>query len=337
MKMKKNKESENKESKKNSSSPDSTGKKNEFPVETTSDGRVIQKTGIDILLNTKNAKYERLPMLEVIFDRLTRYMTKSIRGITYENIEVTMGKIESMKFSNYLESIEKSGLVAVIKAEELGGFILLRLNYDLVMFFIEVMLGGHKENSSKYTYSTEKRFSTLELKLIERLVEVILADLSSAFDPITYINFSFDRIETNSKFATITRDSNAVIKIEMKMTIESKVATLDFVIPYATIEPIREILLQMFFGEKLGKDNIWELHLITELLETETKIDAVLKELKMPLKDILSWKPGDTFELNVPEDPDIEIRAGNIPLFYGKIGRILNNISVQIDREVEQK
>lgn len=294
-----------------------------------------QPTGIELLINKKNVKYERLPMLEVIFDRLTRYMTKSIRGLTYENIEVSMNHIESMKFSDYLGNVNKNCLVVVIKAEEWGGFILLKINTDLVMFFIEVLLGGRKDNTKHINTNIEKKFSTLELKIFERVIDLILTDLGSAFDPITYINFSLDRIETNPKFATITRDSNAVLKISMAMDIEGKKSDFDFVIPYATIEPVREILLQMFFGEKLGKDNIWELHLITELLETDTIIEALLKELTLPLQEVLSWKVGDTIQLNIPEDPDVTIRIGNVGLFYGKIGRILNNISIQIEGEVE--
>lgn len=295
-----------------------------------------QPTGIELLINKKNVKYERLPMLEVIFDRLTRYMTKSIRGLTYENIEVSMNHIESMKFSDYLGSVNKNCLVVVIKAEEWGGFILLKINTDLVMFFIEVLLGGRKDNTKHINTNIEKKFSSLELKILERVIDLVLTDLGSAFDPITYINFSLDRIETNPKFATITRDSNAVLKISMAMDIEGKKSDFDFVIPYATIEPVREILLQMFFGEKLGKDNIWELHLITELLETDTIVEALLKELTLPLQEVLSWKVGDTIQLNIPEDPDVQIRIGNVPLFYGKIGRILNNISIQIEGEVER-
>ena len=41
-------------------------------------------------------------------------------------------------------------------------------------------------------------------------------------------------------------------------------------LPYATIEPIRNVLLQMFMGEKFGRDPIWEGHLATEIGNANT-------------------------------------------------------------------
>lgn len=286
--------------------------------------------GIDLLLNNKNAKYERLPMLEVVFDRLTRYMTKSLRGLTYENVEISSAKIDSMRFGNlFLDNTEPS-VIVVIKAEEWGGMMLMRIDSRLVQYFIDVLLGGHKVGMRKENISPDKRFSNLEFKIIERIVEVIFTDLTSAFDPITYVNFTFERIETNFKFASITRESSSVIKISMNLDINGVGGSLDFAIPYSTIEPVREVLLQMFFGEKLGKDNIWEMHLVTELLETDTEIEVVLHDFTMPLGQVLNWQVGDTIQLNLAEDPDVEVRAGGVGLFTGKIGRIINKVSVQI-------
>lgn len=286
--------------------------------------------GIDLLLNNKNAKYERLPMLEVVFDRLTRYMTKSLRGLTYENVEISNAKIDSMRFGNlFLDNTEPS-VIVVIKAEEWGGMMLMRIDSSLMQYFIDVLLGGHKVGMRREKISTDKRFSNLEFKIIERIVEVVFTDLTSAFDPITYVNFTFERIETNFKFASITRESSSVIKISMNLDINGVGGSVDFAIPYSTIEPVREVLLQMFFGEKLGKDNIWEMHLVTELLETDTEIEVVLHDFTMPLGQVLNWQVGDTIQLNLAEDPDVEVRAGGVGLFTGKIGRIINKVSVQI-------
>jgi len=299
------------------------------PADAPADGEEELK-GIDLLLNNKNAKYERLPMLEVVFDRLTRYMTKSLRSLTYENVEISPAKIDSMRFGNVFIDTTQPSVIVVIKAEEWGGMMLMRIDSHLVQYFIDVLLGGHRIGMRKEQISAEKRFSNLEFKIIERIVEVIFADLTTAFDPITYVNFTFERIETNFKFASITRESSSIIKISMNMDINGVGGSLDFAIPYSTIEPVREILLQMFFGEKLGKDNIWEMHLVTELLETYTEIEAVLHDFTLPLGNVLNWKVGDTIELNLAEDPDVEIRAGGIGLFTGKIGRIINKISVQV-------
>ena len=68
---------------------------------------------------------------------------------------------------------------------------------------------------------------------------------------------------------------------------------MDLILPHATLEPVRETLLQQFMGEKFGHDEIWESHLARELWQTEVTLDAILEEQTMNLQDIISLSPGD--------------------------------------------
>ena len=44
--------------------------------------------------------YERLPMLEIVFDRLVRLMTTSLRNFTSDNVEVSLDRITSLRFGD---------------------------------------------------------------------------------------------------------------------------------------------------------------------------------------------------------------------------------------------
>ena len=59
---------------------------------------------------------------------------------------------------------------------------------------------------------------------------------------------------------------------------EDRGGRIELLLPYATLEPIRKMLLQQFMGEKFGRDNIWEGHLATELWTTQLDVRAVLDE-----------------------------------------------------------
>jgi len=47
-----------------------------------------EQSGIQAILNSALVSYERLPMLEVVFDRLVRMMSTSLRNFTSDNVEV---------------------------------------------------------------------------------------------------------------------------------------------------------------------------------------------------------------------------------------------------------
>ena len=116
------------------------------------------------------------------------------------------------------------------------------------------------------------------------MIEVVLADAELAFKPLSPVKFNIDRLETNPRFAAISRPANAAILVRLRIDMEDRGGKIELLLPYATIEPIRDVLLQMFMGEKFGRDPIWEGHLATEIGQAEIAVDAVLYEAKLPLK-----------------------------------------------------
>ena len=55
----------------------------------------MDRAGIQAILNSALVSYERLPMLEVVFDRLVRMMSTSLRNFTSDNVEVSLDDILS--------------------------------------------------------------------------------------------------------------------------------------------------------------------------------------------------------------------------------------------------
>ena len=100
----------------------------------------------------------------------------------------------------------------------------------------------------------------------------------------------------------------------------------------ATLEPVRELLLQMFMGEKFGRDSIWEGHLASELWLTDVHVDAVLDEQIMTLQDVLDFKVGTRLMLNATPNTEVELRCGPVAMFRGRMGRRGNNIAISLDR-----
>jgi flagellar motor switch protein FliM len=174
-------------------------------------------------------------------------------------------------------------------------------------------------------------YTTIERNLVERMLHVILNDMSAAFDPLSPVTFRFDRLETNPRFASIGRSANAVILAKLRVDMEDRGGKVELCLPYATLEPVRELLLQMFMGEKFGRDAIWENHLANELWQTTVDIEAILGEIQVPLNDVLNLEVGSRIMLNCSPESSIELRCGQAPLFFGKMGRREGNIAVQVE------
>lgn len=293
-------------------------------------GSNVELTGVQALINSALVSYERLPMLEIVFDRLVRLATTSLRNFTSDNVEVTMDSISSVRFGDYLNSIPLPAILSVIRAEEWENYGLLTVDSSLIYSMIDVLLGGRRVGGN---IRVEGRpYTTIEMALARRMIEVILEDTHRAFEPVTQVNFKLERMETNPRFAAISRPGNAAILIELRIEMDDRGGKIEILLPYATIEPIREQLLQMFMGEKFGRDPIWEGHLATEIYAADVEIEAVLHEQELPLSRVFNMQPGDLimFERQ-PSDP-IRLRCGDVELTEAIMGHIGNNVSVRVSR-----
>jgi flagellar motor switch protein FliM len=291
-------------------------------------------SGIRAIIDSAMVSYERLPMLEIVFDRLVRLMTTSLRNFTSDNVEVSLDRITSVRFGDYLNSIPLPAILSVFKAEEWDNFGLITVNSSLIYSIIDVLLGGRRGQTS---IRVEGRpYTTIESNLVKRMIEVVLADAELAFKPLSPVKFNIDRMETNPRFAAISRPANAAILVRLRIDMEDRGGDIELLLPYATIEPIRGVLLQMFMGEKFGRDPIWEGHLATEIGQAEIAVDAVLYEARLPLRRMMKLEVGDTLMLEIKPDAMVAVRCGDVTLSEGRMGRVGDRVAVRVAKTLRR-
>ncbi len=296
-----------------------------FAVENTAGG---ERTGLRALINSAMISYERLPMLEVVFDRLVRLATTSLRSFTSDNVEVALDSITSVRFGDYVNSIPLPAILGVFKAQEWDNFGIVTVDSELIYSIIDILLGGGRNGA--VTRIEGRPYTTIETNLVSRLIELVLADAEQAFGPLSPVKLTLERLETNPRFATISREANAAILVNLRIDMEDRGGKIEILLPHATIEPIREQLLQMFMGEKFGRDPTWEGHLATEINSAEVEVDAVLFDEQMSLKKVLDLQVGQTILFDVTPQEPVVVKCGDVPLTTGIMGRRGNNISVRV-------
>ena len=290
--------------------------------------------GVQAIVDSGVVQYERLPMLEIVFDRMIRLLSTSLRNLFQDNVEVTLDNITSVRFGDYLNAIPLPTLLGVFRAEQWENSGLVTVDSNLAYATFDLLLGGKRGGSSSRLDG--RPFTAIEMTLVRRLVEIVLGDLEMSFQPLSPVSFGIDRIETNPRFATITRPGNAAILISLRLDVDGRGGMLQILFPFATIEPIRELLTQSFMGEKLGRDHVWEGHLATEIWQADVTMDAVLHEMMLPLKQVMSLKVGETLMFEAKPSDLITVRCGDWALTQGRIGRVDGHIAVQVTRPLRR-
>jgi flagellar motor switch protein FliM len=291
-----------------------------------------EQSGIQRIVSAGLVAYERLPMLEIVFDRLVRIMSTTLRNFTSDNVEVSIDSILSLRFGDYLNSVPLPAMLAVFKVQEWDNYGLLVVDSPLIYSVVDVLLGGRRGTAAMRIEG--RPYTTIERTLVERLIAVVLNDMSEAFEPLCDVHFRFERLEVNPRFAAISRLSNACVLVRLRVDMEDRGGKVELLLPYATLEPVRELLLQQFMGERFGRDSIWETHLAEQLRHTELSLDVVLDEQTMPLSSVLSLRRGDRITLGVAPGAPVRLRCGDVPLFEAELGQKENRLAVRIVREL---
>lgn len=294
-----------------------------------------KSSGIFAILDKALSGFEKMPMLEVVFDRLVRMMAASLRNFTSETAEVSLISISSLRFEDYLNSIPLPALLVVFRAVEWENFGILTIDSSQIYSTVDVLLGGRK--SARPVRIEGRPYTTIEQDIVKRMAEVILADLSTSFDPISPVTFQFERLETTPRFATITRPNNPALLVRLRIDMEERGGGIEILFPHTTLEPIRELLLQIFMGEKFGQDVMWEKHFSKEVRQTEVELQVVMDEKQISLGDVLQFKVGNTLLLDRAPDDDVMIKCSGITVTTGKAGKMGENIAVSINDPVRRK
>ncbi|GBQ05900.1 flagellar motor switch protein FliM [Saccharibacter floricola] len=295
---------------------------------------VREESGIERVIKTGFVAYERMPMLENVFDRFVRFLSSKLLGFTNDTVDITLESMRSLRFGDYMQEVPSSSVFNVFKAEQWKNYGLLIFDASLSYSIVDILMGGQR--GSKLKIIENRPPTALERALIEKLATISLTELSEAFVPVGDINLHFERLEISSSFATIVRPSNAAVTARFHVDMGDRSGNMDLILPYATLEPVREKLSQQFMGENFGSDSAWEDYLISEIMETSITMSTVFEETYLPLSQILDLKKGSVLHLPHKRGApyQVQMECDDTPMFIGTLGKANNMQVVRIDQRL---
>ncbi|MCI5049221.1 MAG: flagellar motor switch protein FliM [Rickettsiales bacterium] len=298
------------------------------------DDGIDPNSGIMAILDKSMMAYEKLPMLEVVFDRLVRMLSTSLRTFTSDNVDVSIDSMSSLRFEDYLNSIPLPALLGVFRANEWENFGICTIDSSQIYSTVDILLGGRR--ATRPIRIEGRPYTTIEQDIVKKVIDIVLTDMSTAFDPLSPVTFQFDRLENNPRFASITRPNSAALLVRLRVDMDERGGMIEILFPHNTLEPIRDLLLQMFMGEKFGQDSVWERHLGKEVQQTYIDLDVVLDELAVDIGKIINLKVGDTMMLETRPDDVVAVKSGGVQLTSGKLGKVGDRLAVSLVDEIKQ-
>ncbi|RVV96879.1 hypothetical protein EKE94_16170 [Mesobaculum littorinae] len=286
------------------------------------------------IIRLSKLSYERLPMMEVVFERYLLTLAPAIKSLCAAATEVTLDDFAYLSCGEALEGLASPSFLAVTETDSWDGPVLLAVEPELLFSVLEILLGGRSARAREWT---PRSFTAIEKRIGTRLCETALSALSESFAQLNKVDFRIDRLESLPQSTMLAAPSTPCVRVTLNVRLEDRGGRMSFVLPYNAFESVRPLFTQSFLGGQLGGDSSWRALLTDKLQETEVTLAAVLHEVHVPLTQVLDWAPGQTLDLGILADQAATVSCNGMVMFRGEMGRRRNGaIALKITEELAQ-
>lgn len=276
----------------------------------------------------------RMPTLDIVYERFIRAFRMNLTSQLRKLATLSIAATDTMKFGEFINTLPLPSCMTVVRFESLRGSGIVVLESKLAYALIDSFLGG---TDRPYTKVEGKEFTQIELSIIKKVVMAALDDLEKAWAPVTPMNINFVRTETNPQFVGIVPPSDIVIATTFSVELENASGALTIVMPFATLEPIRQKLVSGFQQEAIETDYYWSNMMIRHLEETELNVQVELGTTAVTLRQLLELKKGDVIPLRTDATAEIPAMVEGVVRFRGLFGASRGSRAIQVTQVVENR
>ncbi|MES1153484.1 MAG: flagellar motor switch protein FliM, partial [Rhodanobacter sp.] len=258
----------------------------------------------------------RLPTLEMVNDRFARFFRAAIFNVLRKTCEVSVLGVKMVKFAEYVHGLAVPSNLNLVRIKPLRGTALVLFEPRLVFTVIDNFFGG----DGRYHARIEGRdFTATENRVIQIMLDALFGAMVEAWAPVLGLQFEYQSSEINPQFANIVSPTETVVVSRFHVELDGGGGDINLTLPYAMVEPIRNLLDAGVQSDRVDRDDRWAELLQEEVLDAEVGLSSLLLEAQLSLGEFLHLRPGDVIPVQLPELATVY--AEDVPVFRGRYGQ----------------
>ncbi len=276
----------------------------------------------------------RMPTLDIINDRFARQFRITLSNSLRKILQVSVESTSLMKYGEFLNYLPIPSCLNIVRLNPLRGSCIVAIEAKLIFAFLNNFFGGATNAQERVE---GRDFTAVELMIIRKVVTLLLDDLGRAWQPVYQIEGEYLRTEINPQFLAVVPPSDVVVLTSFELEMENLRGTVQVVIPYSTIEPIRQHLSSGIQAESFASDNTWYEQIGGHLRQVPIEAEVLLGSSKISIRDLLALKPGDVIALDQPQVTPLMMFVEGAPKFEVSPVERAGHLAAQVVRQLELK
>ena len=248
----------------------------------------------------------RMPTLDIINDRFARQFRITLSNSLRKIIQVSVESTSLMKYGEFLNYLPIPSCLNIVRLNPLRGSCILAIEAKLIFAFLNNFFGGATNAQEKVE---GRDFTAIELMIIRKVVNLLLEDLQRAWQPVFPLQGEYLRTEINPQFLAVVPPSDVVVLTSFELEMENLRGTVQVVIPYSTIEPIRQHLSSGIQAENASADSSWHDQIMSHLMDVPVEGQVLLGRTTLSVRELIDLKVGDVITLGQSVDEPLQLSA----------------------------
>lgn len=274
----------------------------------------------------------RMPTLDIIYERFIRLYRMSLSNSLRKIASISIISTDLLKFGEFVNTLPIPSCMCIMRFEALRGPALLVFESKLAYALVDSYFGG---TDRPYTKIEGKEFTRIELSIMRKVMDLAIRDLEEAWAPVHKTEISFGRTEVNPQFVGVVPPSDVIISTTFEVELENASGTIALVIPYSTIEPIKNKLNASFQTEADRIDKEWTAKVEEHLRNAEANMVVNLGQSTITVGDLVNLSVGDIIPLGQDSDGELDLLVEGVPKFKCFFGVSRGNRAVQVTRVMD--
>jgi len=269
----------------------------------------------------------RMPTMEIVNERFGRNFRIGLFNLLRRSPEISIGTVAVQRYNAFLRELAVPTNFNICAIRPLRGSGLIVCEPGIVFGIIDMLYGG----AGKLPARIEGRdFSATEQRIINRVVDVICEEYKKAWQGIYPLELAWQRSEMQPQFANIATPSEIVVSTAFQLEMGDISGSIHICMPYAALEPIRDVLYSATQGDAIEVDRRWVKVLTREIQAAEVTLVAELARAPATVAQLLAMKIGDFIELE--RQPRIRASIDGVPIFDCQYGTHNAKYAIRIDQ-----
>jgi len=272
----------------------------------------------------------RMPTLEMINERFARLFRISLYNLLRRSPEIGVGPVQLKKYSDYVHTLHVPSSLNMVKINPLRGTALIALSPKFVFAVVDNFFGG----TGRHAKIEGREFTATEQRIIHMLLRSIFVDLREAWSNVFDIELEYLQSEINPHFATIAAPSEIVVATSFHVELDGAGGDVHITMPYAMIEPLRELLDAGVQSDRMEHDERWMHCLREEIEDAEVELTVLLGRTQLSLAELLNLKAGDVLPCDF--NGKVTLYVEDVPVFRGTYGISRGQQAVKVEERIKR-